>query len=106
MPLYSYHCTDCGDFRDWNDLDRSDERRPCPLCGHAAERGVSAPFLGMERNRRVAHERNERSAHEPKVLSRAQLDREGKRRSHTHSHGVHHGGKTWQRSTRRWMVGH
>ena len=45
MPLYDYHCENCGDFRAFNSMKSSSEAIACPECGTMSERQLSAPFL-------------------------------------------------------------
>ncbi|MBX9793502.1 MAG: zinc ribbon domain-containing protein [Burkholderiaceae bacterium] len=45
MPTYDYHCASCGDFREIRPMSESRTPQPCPDCGGASERLLSAPFL-------------------------------------------------------------
>ncbi len=93
MPLYDYDCEECGPFTEFRSMSRSADPMPCPTCGTAAERTLTAPFIAdMNPNSRIAHQRNEKSAHEPKVVS-------GKPQGHSHGRG--------RRQARRpWVIGH
>ena len=119
MPLYSYDCSDCGPFRSWNPMSQAAAPAPCPTCDRPGARAVAAPFIAnMNPHSRIAHQRNEKSAHEPQVMSRAQLERSGRRRGHAHGNGHcaghHHAppkkpgpdGSNYKTSGKRWMVGH
>ena len=111
MPLYDYCCADCGPFRAFRPMRESSLPSACPVCGSPAQKMITAPFLAdMNPYDRIAWQRNEKSAHEPQVMSRAQLERSGRPRSHVHhahSHGSHgNSGDTWVRSNRPWMIGH
>ena len=93
MPLYDYSCEECGPFTELRSMSRSSEPMPCPTCGKAAGRTLTAPFIAdMDPKNRVAHQRNEKSAHEPKVVS-------GKPQGHTHGGGRRH-------PRRPWAIGH
>jgi putative FmdB family regulatory protein len=46
MPLYDYRCEDCGEFRALRPMSEADALQPCPVCGTASARMLSAPFLG------------------------------------------------------------
>ena len=66
MPLYDYHCPECGMFSTWGTIQDPHADAACPSCGQAATRQISAPSLAiMSADTRRAHERNEKSAHEP-----------------------------------------
>lgn len=112
MPLYNFTCESCGEFTEWRQMSCCGDPVACPECGNLAPRAVSAPFIrNMPRNTRIAHERNEKSAHEPRVMSRAELDKIGRKRSEApghHHRGHHHGGQHHHqhRSSRPWMIGH
>lgn len=45
MPLYDYECNRCGDFREFHPMRDSQLPQPCPACGDASARALSAPFL-------------------------------------------------------------
>lgn len=45
MPLYDYQCKDCGEFRALRPMSEADAKQPCPVCGTASARMISAPFL-------------------------------------------------------------
>ncbi len=121
MPLYDYHCDDCGLFSAWNRMSQAAAPAECPVCADPARRVLSAPFLNtMNPHNRIAHQRNEKSADAPAVMNRAQLDRAGSSSGHAHHHGCDHhhpaprnpsverltGSKSYQQSDRRWMIGH
>lgn len=110
MPLYDYHCRDCGDFRSWQSMNESDANVACPDCDLSATRSVTAPSLAlMPSNNRIANSRNEKSADQPEVITKkAPQDGGGgvgghahgghQHSGHNHSHGHSHG--------RPWMIGH
>lgn len=113
MPLYDYHCAGCGPFQAWRPMSEADAAGICPVCAASAARIVLAPYLNtMRATTRIAHERNERSADEPRVMSRAELDRHGRRRqacAHDHAADTPRGSRLEPgavRSPRRWMIGH
>jgi putative FmdB family regulatory protein len=105
MPLYDYHCPECGDFRAWRPMSEAREPADCPSCDGTAGRAVAAPNLAlMPANNRTAHQRNEKSAHEPKVLSKSQMgggEHPHRHDGHGHGHGHKHGA-----GGRPWMIGH
>ncbi len=113
MPLYDYHCDDCGDFRAWQRMSESAAGAACPSCSRSASRQVTAPSLAlMPANNRIAHGRNEKSADQPVVATRASMDR-GRKSGGGHAHGGHcshghsHGnGGVSHSHGRPWMIGH
>jgi len=95
MPLYDYHCPECGTFRAWRSMREAREPAPCPDCERPGGRAMAAPSLAlMAGDRRIAHQRNEKSAHEPRLESRPAPS------DHGHHHHHHHKGG------RPWMIGH
>ena len=116
MPLYDYRCDTCGDFRDWQPMDRSQDPAGCPTCGDPADRRVAMPFIAaLPAHTRIAHARNEKSAHEPRLMSRSELNAHGGHLGHGHCHGHSHGQGVplarglepgLKRSPKQWMVGH
>ncbi len=110
MPIYGYDCEACGPFTEIQPMSRSSEPMPCPDCGNAAPRSISAPFIAnMDPNNRIAHQRNEKSADEPRVVS-------GKPggHKHGHEHGHSHGARRntglgeglHNTHSRPWSIGH
>lgn len=111
MPLYDYHCTDCGGFRSWQSMSESHRDAMCPACHRAASRIVTAPALAlMPNNNRIAHARNEKSADQPEMVTRS-VEQQGSGGKHAHAHGVHghaghqHSGHSHGHG-RPWMIGH
>lgn len=101
MPLYDYHCAECGPFRAWQAMREAHEPVPCPECDAPRARAVVAPNLAlMARTRRIAHQRNEKSAHEPRLESRTAGSTNGHHHHHGHGHHHHHA------ASRPWMIGH
>jgi len=47
MPLYEYHCNDCGeDFDKLVKFSQSDETQPCPVCGSShTHKKISRPAI-------------------------------------------------------------
>lgn len=110
MPLYEYHCGDCGPFSAWGVMDAPYAPSACPSCGDAAQRRISAPNLAlMSSSTRQAHQRNERSAHEPRQTRRAGCGCHGAHTCSTAGAKTDHSTKL-QRQTkpnaRPWMLGH
>jgi putative FmdB family regulatory protein len=103
MPLYPYMCEICGGFQKWQSMTACDRSVPCPRCGNASQRTVSAPsILGMDTHVREAHKRNEKSAHEPRLVRR-----NNKQGHHAHAHaGAGTDGSHFHQSSRPWMIGH
>lgn len=102
MPLYDYHCAECGGFRAWRRMSEAGDPIPCPSCDEPAVRSVVAPSLAlMPSNNRTAHQRNEKSAHEPKVVSGHGHGAGHHHHGHSHGHGHGHGA-----AGRPWMIGH
>ena len=67
MPVYDYDCAACGPFRMLRPMAESGDPQPCPSCGGAAPRQITAcNFSSMSSATRLAHATNERSAHAPK----------------------------------------
>jgi putative FmdB family regulatory protein len=118
MPIYDYHCSECGPFRMMRPMAQSGAPTVCPACGRVSNRTITAPFLAdMAPHNRIASQRNEKSAHAPRVMSRSEFDLHDsdpyRSHSHLHSHVEHApGAKTlpgegpWVRSRHRSMVGH
>ena len=103
MPLYDYHCANCGHFRAWRRMIEAGDPVDCTTCGASASRAVVAPNLAlMNPLNRIAHQRNEKSAHEPQVVSRSRPQQadHAHRHAHGHHHQHHHG------ASRPWMLGH
>ena len=47
MPLYEFHCSECGNhFDEFKTIAERDTPEPCPECGARAERLISAAALG------------------------------------------------------------
>ncbi len=110
MPLYDYHCSDCGDFRSWQSMSESGADVACPDCQELAGRLVTAPSLAMmPNNNRIANARNEKSADQPELVTRASKGQdEGARQPHRHGghcHAGHHQGHSHSHG-RPWMIGH
>ena len=101
MPLYDYHCANCGHFRAWRRMSEAGDPVDCTTCGAAAARAMVAPSLAlMNQHNRIAHQRNEKSAHEPRVVSRP------RRADHAHGHGHHDHRHGHGVGSRPWMIGH
>ena len=68
MPVYEYHCADCGVFENLVPMSAYSEPCDCPACGASAPRVMlSVPRLAaMSSGLRRAHETNERAADSPK----------------------------------------
>ena len=106
MPLYDYHCDDCGDFRAWRRMSEADAKADCPTCDVSAPRTVVAPGLAlMASNTRIAHARNEKSAAEPKVMTKSGLHQGDAGRARAQC-GHHHHGQHKHTHGRPWMIGH
>ena len=100
MPLYDYCCTACGPFREWDAMSEAAKPVPCPDCGAAAPRAITAPGVStLSGTRRTAHSRNEKSADEPRVVSRPEGGG-----GHSHDQGHAHGHA--HKPKRPWMIGH
>lgn len=71
MPVYDYHCPDCGTFEVMRRMENRDAPAVCPHCGLTAGRVMLAtPSLpSMAKDTRRAMETNERARHEPKSSS-------------------------------------
>jgi putative FmdB family regulatory protein len=47
MPIYSYHCQDCGErFERLRGISESDKEVACPKCGQKGPKRVIAPVCG------------------------------------------------------------
>lgn len=72
MPIYEYQCPQHGAVTAMRSIAMREAPTPCPTCGAAMPRLVSAPRLAlMSAANRSAWARNERSAHEPRRVTRA-----------------------------------
>lgn len=68
MPVYDFHCQDCGDFRELLTIDERNDPVACPSCSQIARRLILAPNLAlMNPLGRKAAAINEKSRHEPRV---------------------------------------
>ncbi|MGI9489404.1 MAG: FmdB family zinc ribbon protein [Geminicoccaceae bacterium] len=111
MPLYDYHCQDCGGFRSWQSMSESGADVACPDCHELAGRLVSAPSLAlMPNNNRIANARNEKSADQPELVTRVSKGQdEGAGQPHRHGGHCHaghsHAGHSHSHG-RPWMIGH
>lgn len=45
MPTYDYECPDCGPFSENRPMAEFEMPQPCPDCGSAAPRLLTAPML-------------------------------------------------------------
>lgn len=85
MPVYEYHCEECGYFEALRAMSESGADCECPECGLPSKRILSATRLAiLAPHMRKAHDTNERSRHAPKVHTGHQCSGSGC--SH-HSHG-------------------
>lgn len=118
MPIYDYHCLQCGAFTTLRKMSESDLAAACPSCGDASERMITAPQLAiLGKAQRSAYERNEKSAHEPKVGRRSSCGCSG---AHTCSTSGSKASKSAEKvaaktggfemqtkkTARPWMLGH
>ncbi|WP_420863497.1 FmdB family zinc ribbon protein [Algirhabdus cladophorae] len=71
MPVYEYHCTDCGAFEAMAPMSKFADPCDCPACGTSARRVMlTAPNVSfVSTSLRVGHATNERSADAPKRTS-------------------------------------
>lgn len=70
MPVYEYHCDNCGHFDKILPMSRAHEKTTCPECQKAADRSITATYLGSaSRNMIKAAGRNELAQNEPKHSS-------------------------------------
>ncbi|MBI3546766.1 MAG: zinc ribbon domain-containing protein [Gammaproteobacteria bacterium] len=71
MPIYEYHCPNCGVFSDLTVMQQAAKPARCPSCGALAPRVLSVPRLTtLSRAQKIAGDRNEKSAHEPTRVRR------------------------------------
>ena len=47
MPLYEYHCNDCGEFEAWRSLAEYNAPMNCPHCDRLAAKVFSAPNINL-----------------------------------------------------------
>ena len=100
MPLYDYHCENCGPFRHFRPISERSSPLECDECGAEAERILTATQLNvMSSNNRIAETRNEKSAHEPGVVNVMKPAHEPGPRAPKPQHGHAH-------AHRPWMLGH
>ena len=50
MPLYTYTCTQHGEFSAWGKMTESDAPQPCPACTEPAPRALARPAIGGSRS--------------------------------------------------------
>jgi len=71
MPVYNFHCGDCGEFHLLRTIAERNEPATCPECAQTAVRTITAPNLAlMNPITRRAVSINERSRHEPRVSNK------------------------------------
>ncbi len=71
MPLYAFHCEQCGPFECWRSLSEASVPMVCPQCQAIARRIYTTP--GLVRTPAAlgkALYRAEKSAYEPEVIRR------------------------------------
>ena len=88
MPLYEYHCLDCGPFDLWRSMAESSVPAPCQQCHAPAARVLSA--VAQVRGRGRA-----RPTVEPRLVKR-NLDPPPAAAQKPHAHAA----------DRPWMIGH
>ncbi|EOM76690.1 FmdB family zinc ribbon protein [Rhodococcus rhodnii] len=70
MPLYEFHCQDCGPIERHHPMATVPDDEPCPECGESMRRRVGAPALGRIGSPAMrALDDAARSAHEPAVVN-------------------------------------
>ena len=70
MAVYAYRCTDHGATEASHPIGTAAATTPCPVCGQAAARVITAPRLSLgSANRRALIDRTERTRDEPDVVS-------------------------------------
>lgn len=113
MPLYEYHCADCGNFTVLRKISESNMPAFCETCGGTSKRVISAPHLAiLGQAQRIAHQRNEKSAHEPGSLRRSSCGCTGGHtcKTNSKSEAVNTQGSAFQMQTKKtarpWMLGH
>ncbi len=45
MPLYTYACSQHGEFAAWNPMEKSEAPQPCPTCAKEAPRALARPAI-------------------------------------------------------------
>ncbi len=45
MPLYTYACSQHGEFAAWNPMEKSEAPQPCPTCAKEAPRALAHPAV-------------------------------------------------------------
>lgn len=117
MPIYDYHCDQCGEFSVMRPMAESALDHDCPECGETAPRIISAPRLAiMDPSNRMRWERNEKSRHSPAVARRSSCGCTG---AHTCGSGKSQAKakpvdpeakpalrKQTKKTARPWMLGH
>ncbi|MHA7155663.1 FmdB family zinc ribbon protein [Arthrobacter sp. TMN-50] len=72
MPIYEYRCPDCSIFEVISPMGAASDLRPCPACGQAARRKISAPNLSKTGSAAFQLiDSTQRSASEPPIVSGA-----------------------------------
>lgn len=109
MPVYEYHCEECGRFSAIRKMAESGHPANCTTCGALSARVISVPnFALLASGRRLAHERNEKSAHEPKAAKRSGCGCLGSHSCNTSKSVPTGNGLQMQtkKTARPWMLGH
>ena len=108
MPLYEYHCSECGLFEVIQDSDKVEDTIECSECGRLAARVFSPPtfcrvFSGT---RHTLQKRADRSF-EPRLMSHEEKTKTLGQNT-TCGHGHHHGQHKPHKNNldRPWMMKH
>ena len=108
MPVYEYHCEECGPFTKLRCLDQSSGPADCPDCSESSPKVFSAVNLrSMRAENRTAWERNERSAHAPHVCGAGCSHGHAKPKSRATTPGDKPAMQSSTKANSRpWMLGH
>lgn len=72
MPIYTYHCVECGPFERVRRVAERADEAPCPTCAASSRRAFDSPHLaGVSPARDGAVEAAGRSAEAPQVATRS-----------------------------------
>lgn len=109
MPLYEYHCQQCGLFEIILDSNKITNSCACPTCYQHASRVFSNPtFCSVFSGTRHALRKRADQSHEPRIMNEAEKKQVFSSDLGACGHSHHHkpGSKTKQVPDRPWMMKH
>ena len=107
MPLYEYHCGDCGAFTRMRNVSECSQPADCPDCGVSAKKVFPIINLrAMRPENRKAWERNEQSRHAPHVCGSGCSHGAARPKMRAQNSDRPALQKSTKQNSRPWMLGH